>query len=145
MVIVVAVVTGLQPPPTVEAALLALALVPGASLLLFLMSYALGLLGFWHSSVWQLGALLGMLLGLFSGSFIPLWFFPDWLLAVSEYLPFRLLYFAPSATWLGKIAAADAAWLIVVAVGVDRRAAGAAASAVAGRHPQGRGAGRVRR
>ena len=85
---------------------------PGASLLLFLMSYALGLLGFWHSSVWQLGALLGMLLGLFSGSFIPLWFFPDWLLAISEYLPFRLLYFAPSATWLGKIAAADAASLI---------------------------------
>ena len=112
MVILVAVVTGLQPPPTVEAGLLALALVPGASLLLFLMSYALGLLGFWHSSVWQLGALLGMLLGLFSGSFIPLWFFPDWLLAISEYLPFRLLYFAPSATWLGKIAAADAAWLI---------------------------------
>ena len=70
MVILVAVVTGLQPPPTVQAGLLALALVPGASLLLFLMSYALGLLGFWHSSVWQLGALLGMLLGLFSGSFI---------------------------------------------------------------------------
>ena len=87
MVILVAVVTGLQPPPTVQAGLLALALVPGASLLY-------------------------MLLSLFSGSFIPLWFFPDWLLAVSEYLPFRLLYFAPSATWLGKIAAADAASLI---------------------------------
>ncbi|MCY4377307.1 MAG: ABC-2 family transporter protein [Spirochaetaceae bacterium] len=112
MLVLVAAVIGVQPPPTVKAGLLALALVPGASLLLFLISYVLGLVGFWHSSVWQLGALLYMLISLFSGSFIPLWFFPAWLVAVAEYLPFRLLFFAPAATWLGKIPAADAAWLI---------------------------------
>ena len=112
MVIVVIAIVGIQGPPTAGAGLMSLALVPGAVLLLFLMSYLLGLVGFWHTSVWQLGSLLYVAIGLFSGSFIPLWFFPDWLVAVSEYLPFRLLYFAPAATYLGKIAPAEAAVLL---------------------------------
>ena len=112
MVILVAVVVGLQPPSTVGAGLLCLALVPGAAVLLFLMSYTLGLVGFWHTSVWQLGFYLGMMTRLFSGSFIPLWFFPRWLVGISEYLPFRLLYFAPLATYLGKIAPGEAAVLV---------------------------------
>lgn len=112
LVVVVIAIVGVQGPPTATAGLLSLALVPGAALLLFLMSYLLGLVGFWHTSVWQLGSLLYVMVGLFSGSFIPLWFFPDWLAAVSAYLPFRLLYFAPSAVWLGKIESAHAAALL---------------------------------
>jgi len=112
LVVVVIAIVGVQGPPTATAGLLSLALVPGAALLLFLMSYLLGLVGFWHTSVWQLGSLLYVMVGLFSGSFIPLWFFPDWLAAVSAYLPFRLLYFAPSAVWLGKIEPAQAAALL---------------------------------
>lgn len=112
LVVVVIAIVGVQGPPTATAGLLSLALVPGAALLLFLMSYLLGLVGFWHTSVWQLGSLLYVMVGLFSGSFIPLWFFPDWLAAVSAYLPFRLLYFAPSAVWLGKIEPAHAAALL---------------------------------
>lgn len=112
LVVVVIAIVGVQGPPTATAGLLSLAMVPGAALLLFLMSYLLGLVGFWHTSVWQLGSLLYVMVGLFSGSFIPLWFFPDWLAAVSAYLPFRLLYFAPSAVWLGKIEPAHAAALL---------------------------------
>ncbi|MDE0220622.1 MAG: ABC-2 family transporter protein [Spirochaetaceae bacterium] len=112
MAVLVIAIVGIELPPTAGAGLLCLALVPGASLLLFLMSYTLGLVGFWHMSVWQLGAYLWMMIRLFSGAFIPLWFFPDWLVAVSDYLPFRLLYFAPIAAWLGKITPAEAAALV---------------------------------
>jgi ABC-2 type transport system permease protein len=112
MAVLVIAIVGIELPPTTGAGLLCLALVPGASLLLFLMSYTLGLVGFWHMSVWQLGAYLWMLIRLCSGAFIPLWFFPDWLVAASDYLPFRLLYFAPIATWLGKITPAEAAALV---------------------------------
>ena len=112
MAVLVIAIVGIELPPTTGAGLLCLALVPGASLLLFLMSYTLGLVGFWHMSVWQLGAYLWMLIRLCSGAFIPLWFFPDWLVAASDYLPFRLLYFAPIATWLGKITPAEAAVLV---------------------------------
>lgn len=127
MVILVVAIVGLQGPPTAGAGLLALALVPGAALLFFLMSYLLGLVGFWHMSVWQLGSLLSVAISLFSGSFIPLWFFPDWLLKVSEYLPFRLLYFAPAATYLGKISPGAVAellahqWLWIVGLVVLQR------------------------
>ncbi len=50
---------------------------------------------------------------LYGGRDAMLWV-PETLAGVfrNPHLPFRLLYFAPSATWLGKIAAADAAWLI---------------------------------
>ena len=112
MVILVTVTVGITPPISIGAGLLALAMLPGAALLQFLLSYILGLVGFWHSSVWQLGAYQWMLTSLFSGAFVPLWFFPDWLLSISNYLPFRLLYFAPIATYLGKLGVAEAAWLI---------------------------------
>ena len=96
MVILVGVSVGLKPPESAAAGLLAFAMVPGAAMLQFLLSYVLGLVGFWHSSVWQLGAYQWMLINIFSGTFIPLWFFPNWLLAITNYLPFRSLYFGPS-------------------------------------------------
>ena len=144
MVILVAVVTGLQPPPTVQAGLLALALVPGASLLLFLMSYVLGLVGFWHSSVWQLGSLL------YHAAQPVLWIVHS-VVVLPGLAAGRLRVPALPAALLrsvGNVAGKDRCRGRGVAdrlaVGVDRRAAGAAAGAVAGRHSQGRGAGRVR-
>ena len=77
----------------------------------FLMTYIIGLLGFWYMSVWQLNSYLGMAISLLSGSFIPLWFFPGFLVSVSSYLPFRLIYFTPISIYLGKIELMEAAAL----------------------------------
>ena len=42
------------------------------------------------------------IIGLFSGSIVPLWFFPDALEKVSYFLPFRLIYFVPISVYLNK-------------------------------------------
>ena len=145
MVVLVAAVIGVQPPPTVEAGLLALALVPGASLLLFLMSYVAG------------AARILALVGLAARSSAarhaarPVLRIVHPVVVLPGLAAGRLRVPAVPAALLrsvGHVARersrpSDAAWLIAVAVGVDRRAAGAAAGAVAGRHPQGRGAGRL--
>ncbi|SCZ09511.1 ABC transporter permease [Alkaliphilus peptidifermentans] len=69
----------------------------------FLITYIIGLIGFWYLSVWHLSRLLQDLVRLLSGSFIPLWFFPDILSTISLYLPFRFIYFVPISIFLGKV------------------------------------------
>lgn len=66
-------------------------------------SYLIGLIGFWYMSVWHLERLLEDAVRLLAGSVIPLWFFPNFLAAISDYLPFKLIYYSPIAIYLGKI------------------------------------------
>jgi ABC-2 type transport system permease protein len=42
-------------------------------------------------------------ISLFSGSVIPLWFFPDWLERFAGYLPFQGIYFVPNAIFVGEL------------------------------------------
>lgn len=74
----------------------------GGLLLNYLMCFCLGLLGFWFTQVWILSRFLSDFIRLFSGAIIPLWFFPSALLTISEYLPFRFIYFAPISIFLGQ-------------------------------------------
>lgn len=75
----------------------------GGILINFLLSYILGLVGFWYLSVWHLGRLLSDSIRLFSGAFIPLWFFPDVLYQMALFLPFRFIYFVPISIFLGEL------------------------------------------
>jgi ABC-2 type transport system permease protein len=47
--------------------------------------------------------LLQGLLTLFSGSFVPLWFFPEAALPAVRHLPFAWIGFYPVAVYLGKL------------------------------------------
>ena len=72
-------------------------------LILFLLSMAFGLLAFWLMTAFSLEWLLQGLLTLLSGSFVPLWFFPDSLALVVRQLPFAWVGFYPVAVYLGKL------------------------------------------
>lgn len=84
-----------------------------AILISFLISYSLGLLAFWYMSMWQVDALLWTLIRLFSGAWIPLWFFPKILVNMSNFLPFRLMYFVPISIFLGKVELVDCMYLLI--------------------------------
>ena len=85
----------------------------GAVVIVFLLSFCLGLLAFWYTSIWQVNILLWTLIALFSGRTIPLWFFPKILLNISNFLPFRLMYFAPTSIFLGKVDLGESMFLLI--------------------------------
>ncbi|HEX3027789.1 MAG TPA: ABC-2 family transporter protein [Clostridia bacterium] len=105
-------VFGLMIPTWLHFLLFLIALINGAAVF-FLLSYIFGLTGFWYISVWHFDRFLFSTTRLFSGAFIPLWFFPDVLNKVSSYLPFKSIYFVPITIYLEKVGTADALWLIL--------------------------------
>lgn len=82
-------------------------------LIQFFITYVLGLLGFWYLEVWHFDRLLDSLMQLFSGALIPLWFFPEFLVKVSNYLPFKLIYFTPISIYLGKFSLIEGVYSIM--------------------------------
>ncbi|MGP4008376.1 ABC transporter permease [Streptomyces sp. 4N124] len=61
---------------------------------------------------------------LLSGVYAPLWFFPDWFLTLSGFLPFQATLSVPLSIYIGRIQLADAgvqlaiqaAWVVVLAL-----------------------------
>ena len=92
--------------------LFGIALVNGL-IVYFLLSYTVGLLAFWYLEIWHLERFLEELLRLFSGSSIPLWFFPPFLVKLSAFLPFRLVYFVPITIYLGRMELSEAVGAIL--------------------------------
>lgn len=93
----------------------------------FSISYLIGLIGFWFLAVTSLSMLFNVVINVFSGEMVPLWFFPDFLYELSAFLPFRLIYFAPLAIFLEKTVLADAIGFILqqflwigILVGIER-------------------------
>lgn len=80
-------------------------------LLSMLISYSLGyliaLLSFWFLTTFHFNWAVGALTTLFSGAFLPLWFFPDTWATVARLLPFQFLGFVPAATWMGQLTGID--------------------------------------
>lgn len=73
-----------------------------AFVLHFIISYIVGLLGFWYLSIWHLQRFMDDMIKVFSGVYVPLWFFPDFLNHISIYLPFRHIYYSPITIFLGR-------------------------------------------
>ncbi|MBJ6362642.1 ABC transporter permease [Paenibacillus sp. GCM10012307] len=84
-----------------------LLLVLGGLFLNFVITYTIGLIAFWYILIWQVNMLLNGLIRLFSGAFIPIWFFSDSLIQISYFLPFRLIYYEPISVYLGKISSVE--------------------------------------
>lgn len=78
-----------------------------ALILSFLLGYLVSLLAFWFLSHFALSWTLGGLTTIFSGSFLPLWFYsPSWA-AVAKLLPFQYLGYVPAAIYLGNLNEAE--------------------------------------
>lgn len=111
MLLAGALVFGLDVPPPAYLLLFAVATLNGL-LVYFLLSYIVGLIAFWYLTVWHLERLLNDLILVFSGTLIPLWFFPPFLVTVSEWLPFRLIFYTPISIYLEKHSFSEAGLLI---------------------------------
>ena len=68
----------------------------------WLLSCMFGMVSFWAMNMDALIQVKKHLVRLLSGSIIPLWFFPDWLRKILEYLPFAYLYQLPLNIYVGK-------------------------------------------
>ncbi len=82
------------------------------------------------ASFWTHGQVSGMTIArreaarLFSGSFIPLWFFPPWAFDIAQALPFQAMYHTPLSILIGKLEggaalralAVQAVWIVVLAL-----------------------------
>ncbi len=131
--ILMSAIYGVQPPASLgHAALFVIAI--GLSLvLLFTISIAVSMIGFWVMDMLSLEWLLRGTLALFSGGLVPLWFYPDALVSSVLYLPFAWITFYPLAIYLGELDLAASAlhlfygaiWavLLIAIVGLMWRAA----------------------
>jgi ABC-2 type transport system permease protein len=71
-------------------------------MILFYYRYILGLLSFWLIRNPFVQWYFGKVEAVFSGSIIPIWFYPVWLASVTKYMPFRYFIFEPVSIFLGK-------------------------------------------
>ena len=81
--------------------LFAVALLGGCAVI-YQLNYVLGLLSFWFQTSYHVDWLFGAFRTLFSGAIVPLWFYPSFLRAVSEGLPWQLVAFGPISIFLEK-------------------------------------------
>ncbi|MEX3616922.1 ABC transporter permease [Paenibacillus glucanolyticus] len=93
-------------------------------LIKFLIAYTLGLLGFWVNSIWHFSRLLEDVIKIFSGSWIPLWFFSGLFQTIVSLLPFKLIFYVPIMIYMEKITLSSVAmslfeqlvWIVVLYV-----------------------------
>jgi ABC-2 type transport system permease protein len=108
-----AVVYGFSPPAEPWMAVFLLAAVVNGSLIIFFFRYLLGLVSFWLIRNPFIAWYFITVESLFSGSVVPVWFYPAWLGTVSRFLPFRYFIFEPVSLYLGKTPASEAGTILL--------------------------------
>jgi len=80
----------------------------------FMLGYLISLLSFWLLTHFALDWTLAGIITVFSGSFLPLWFFPDSWAAIAHALPFQFLGYIPAALYLGYIPVGEIVWTLLL-------------------------------
>ena len=62
-----------------------------------------GLFTFWLVETGGVEDIFYFCISLFSGSVVPLWFFPKWLMRAAYYLPFQGIFFVPNSIFIGQL------------------------------------------
>jgi ABC-2 type transport system permease protein len=107
---------GFYPPPTVLHIPLFGVSAIFALLLSFYFDYIAGLCVFWTKKSTYPRQIVNGLFMIFSGTSIPLWFYPGWLRAVCQVLPFRMASFEPLQIYLGRVDAGGATQIIALQI-----------------------------
>ncbi len=68
----------------------------------FSVQFMIGLMAFWLEETWMLRVILMIVAGFFSGSIIPLEFFPDWARTIIMYTPFPYMTYIPIQIFLSR-------------------------------------------
>lgn len=83
-----------------------------AELVSFSFRFLVNLSAFWLLDHRGVAVLSGIVASFFSGLLVPVAFFPDWLRAVSAWLPFESILYTPSSLFLGKLSGGDLLWAL---------------------------------
>lgn len=94
---------GIQAPASIAHLFAFLVAMVFALVMSFLLGYLVSLIAFWFLTHFALDWMLGGLMIIFSGSFLPIWFFPDKWAFVAHVLPFQFLGYVPAALYMGYI------------------------------------------
>jgi len=78
-----------------------------STIFFILIRSAVGLLAFWLEDVSVLAMLVYFLIMILSGRIIPLNFYPNWLLEIINWLPFKYMYYLPSAYFASEISSTE--------------------------------------
>lgn len=65
--------------------------------------YIMGLTAFWTKTNYHVSWIVGSFMTLFSGRYIPLWFYPKSVKLAADVLPFKYFIFEPINIFLGKV------------------------------------------
>ncbi len=76
-------------------------------LIRFCIEMTFGLFTFWLIETGGVEDVFYFSISLFSGSLVPLWFFPGWLEQVAHYLPFQAIFFVPNSIFVGQLKGPD--------------------------------------
>jgi len=77
------------------------------------MEYIMGLTAFWTKTNFHISWIVGAFMSLFSGSHIPLWFLPESIRLVANFLPFKYMIFEPINIFMGKVSSGEALIIIL--------------------------------
>lgn len=102
-VIVAALTVGILPPVSAGSLFLFILSALLGYGVLWSLSFLLQMFSFWLINMWSLITIKNVFVNVLSGSMIPLWFMPDWMVPVMNVLPFSSIYFTPVQIYLGQL------------------------------------------
>lgn len=103
ILIISIIVVGIVPPVGVLAFGCFIVSIVLGFFILWSISYIVKMTTFWIMNVWSVSALKGVLISVFSGIALPIWFLPDYMKTIVHYTPFESIYFSPIQIYLGNI------------------------------------------
>lgn len=102
-VLITAIFIGILPPVGITNLLLFLLSIILGFIILWLISSIVQLSSFWIINVWSVSTIKNVIIGVLSGSLLPLWFMPEPILQIIKYTPFDSIYFIPIEIYLGTV------------------------------------------
>lgn len=101
--LITSIFVGILPPCSVVNFLLFLISIILGFIILWMICSIVQLSSFWIINVWSVSTIKNVVIGVLSGSLLPLWFMPESVLQVIKFTPFDSIYFMPIEVYLGTI------------------------------------------
>lgn len=100
--------------PDIKQAVLFLGSLVNAYLIIFLLSFLCALTSFWFVQTGPIEIILSGLIKIFSGVWMPIWFFPGSIQKIIEIMPFKHIYFSPISIYINKLVGKDAIYTLII-------------------------------
>ena len=101
--IIANVIYGILPPIGIGAFVSFLISACFGLILFTLFDSIVGYSAFWLLNNWYMPWFESALLALFGGTIVPFWFYPQWLICITKFLPFQYFFAIPINFYLGKL------------------------------------------